>query len=251
MGDLQRLQQVGHQGKVQDQVFCGLLLNRHIQIFIIEFYDTRDAVHAVKTLNGRQHDRAYLAVRFLDDTTDWPTQPDTAPRAQSAGSSSTLGSAAYTPGIFPREQPAGSSRVAIGTDPFVLESSPFISSSPLPNASLARGRFPAPIHGCSLASPGVVSLNRGAAIDSFVKHGTPSHLIAMSRRMDEPGALMSIVNRCDISARSLQGQGLGSYHSVHNKQIVPEQNIVFPQRVAAGECQGAFLHTNVYGSARS
>ena len=64
----------------------------------------------------------------------------------------------------------------------------------------------------------------------YEQYDVPPHLLAMGRRMTEPGALRSMVSKDDIPARTRQGDGLGNYN-----QGIPEQNRVFPERILSGE----------------
>lgn len=60
---------------------------------------------------------------------------------------------------------------------------------------------------------------------------TPVHLMAMGRRLSEPGMLAGLARQADISARLRNGQGLGGIPRTPS-QAIPEQNRVFPERVA-------------------
>lgn len=70
---------------------------------------------------------------------------------------------------------------------------------------------------------------------------TPLHLTAMGRRLSEPGMIADLASRADISARARIGQGLGGVPRSPS-QAIPEQNRVFPERVFAGESDGAACH---------
>jgi len=215
-----------------------------LQRFVAEFFDTRDAITAVETLDGRVVGGASLSAKLLAHAVDSSAKPDGPALHYSTGASFTLGSAAYNPGSFLHAGAMGNAastsskdRHPIGDDPFLVDPS---QATPEPFATIPTGatsdttyRYKTP--------PGETSFQGMRHSDGpresggYAYHETPPHLTAMGRRMTEPGALQSIVNRCDISARSRQGHGLGSSYSPHDKQAIPEQNRVFPERIVSGE----------------
>ncbi|RXK40590.1 hypothetical protein M231_02045 [Tremella mesenterica] len=73
-----------------------------------------------------------------------------------------------------------------------------------------------------------------ASFPPYPERPLPSHLEAMSRRMSEPGTIAGIMNTMDISARSRLGQGLGRQWNPYDRQAIPEENRVFPERILSG-----------------
>lgn len=190
-------------------------------------------------------DRARLTARFL---ANWPSSTSSAsqmPHTQS-GPTFSLGSAAYTPGVFPRPIPLNGhsqqrdSRQTAGEDPFAAG---WGSNTPLVIPNNARVRYTStPSHSypetpdihpqSGLIAPGATY---HMSYYAQTQHDVPPHLVALNMRMTEPGALQGIVDRCDTSARSRQGQGLGINYPPFDKQAIPEHNRVFPERILSGE----------------
>ncbi|WVQ70183.1 uncharacterized protein L199_008408 [Kwoniella botswanensis] len=73
-------------------------------------------------------------------------------------------------------------------------------------------------------------------IKSLVQSGydTPAHLLALSRRLHEPGTVEGLINNADIEARARQGQGIGGHWNANDRKAIPAHNRVFPERILSG-----------------
>ncbi|WVF72272.1 hypothetical protein IAT40_007084 [Kwoniella sp. CBS 6097] len=230
IGELQRLDPVGHEGRV----------------FIAEFWDTRDAASAITLLNGQRAGQARLHVSCLYANNN-------APRS-SISPSHTLGSAAYTPGRFARSA-SGAISSAASSDVFGNTGSTTEGSSSsqlnAPASSIFRrvrseqdvfgSRTPSSIYSPSrhsIASSARYSSPRGwdrsSNIGSQSGRETSSQMLALSRRLDEPGTVQGLANSADIEARARQQQGLGGHWNLNDRKAIPTQNRVFPERILSG-----------------
>ncbi|CAD6577280.1 MAG: hypothetical protein TREMPRED_001898 [Tremellales sp. Tagirdzhanova-0007] len=206
VGDLQRLQPIGHQNN----------------IFVAEFYDTRDTARAIDLLDGIAVGETYLNVKYLDSV--HRSHPKSC-LSSNTYRSSTLGSSKYTPGIFPQSAWNHSASLhdndqADPNDPFVGGTSSLTAFSPtaanfLHDRSLRAPNYDFIIPTVEVSAPGISSSRNTAKRDSYNQHDGPPHLSPMSRRMMEPG--------------SRQGDGLGT-----TNQAIPEQNRIFPERILSG-----------------
>jgi hypothetical protein len=62
----------------------------------------------------------------------------------------------------------------------------------------------------------------------------PLQIEAFGRRSQDPAALQSLLNDMDISARVKQGQGLGRPDDPRDRQRIPVQNRIIPERLISG-----------------
>lgn len=137
------------------------------------------------------------------------------------------------------------SRLHVPAAPSVIAGDDLLSSD---SVSVSSGANRQPVDmwtamstGSSVATPDVFGTL--GTPTRFVKHlsapaslgaDLPLQLEAMSRRMTEPGAIASIMNTMDISARTRLGQGLGKQWNTYDRQAIPEENRVFPERIRVG-----------------
>ncbi|ORY33730.1 RNA recognition motif 2-domain-containing protein [Naematelia encephala] len=223
LGDVQRFQPIGHTGK----------------IFVVEFWDTRDASHAIDSLSQLSQGDFNISATYYDTQAVQRLSRKPSPPAQQAAGT-TLGSAAYRPDSFIRNFDRTTSlppqRPRVGWQVDDLFSTP---QPPQPAGQLHRDyqwsegelnheyAFGTPI----TANTGVSDGYEGGLASQF---RVPAHLTAMSRRITEPGALQGILDQVDISARAKRGQGIGGHWHPNDRQAIPERNRVFPERIVSG-----------------
>ncbi|KAK8869880.1 hypothetical protein IAR55_000448 [Kwoniella newhampshirensis] len=237
IGSLQRLAPVGHEGRT----------------FIAEYYDTRDSAQAIILLNGQRAHEALLHVAYL--------YPDssTANRMQtpSTPASYTLGSAAYNQGSlprgysgdrFPRAESTASSDVfswSYTTEGSSLSQLRTPTSSVFGRVKSENDVFgmpsPSSVHSSKRESappgtryPTPSSRGRYSIHSSHKNYETPPQMLALGRRLGEPGTVQGLINRADIAARARQRQGLGGHWNLNDRKAIPEQNRVFPERILSG-----------------
>ncbi|KAK4688224.1 hypothetical protein P7C73_g1882, partial [Tremellales sp. Uapishka_1] len=221
-GELQYIEMIGQDGR----------------IFKAQFYDTRHATEAVKKAHNSLYKSGARAKAYLQKPDVFGTVQNTNPgRLSYSRGGSTLGSAAYSHGglnisldgsssSFP--QPIGSGinnrRSVCSID------SSLPTATETPRSDLRRRTFPLQSsyrtdspHYLEPFGPGTY------------RHDAPPHLTSMARRMEigEGGAVESIVDRMDISARVRRGQGL-PYRNPYDRQAIPEENRVIPERITSG-----------------
>jgi hypothetical protein len=63
----------------------------------------------------------------------------------------------------------------------------------------------------------------------------PQHIEAFGRRAQDPAVLQGVLNSMDITARVRSGQGLGPAYDHRDRQRIPEENRVIPERIMSGE----------------
>ncbi|WWD15844.1 hypothetical protein CI109_100268 [Kwoniella shandongensis] len=236
IGPVQRVGPVGHDGRT----------------FIAEYYDSRDAAHAIKLLNGQKAVEAILHVGYLI-----PNRPhSSAVQGSAPAASFTLGSAAYTPGSLSRVYQDNRSRTdsTASSDVFGYSHSTEGSSTGqlrTPTSSVfGRVRSENDVFGAR--SPSSVYSNNWAPVPPNTRYPTPqtsdrasihsshhdydapSHMLALGRRLGEPGTVQGLMNRADIAARARQRQGLGGHWNLNDRKAIPEQNRVFPERILSG-----------------
>ncbi|WWD01495.1 hypothetical protein V866_008439 [Kwoniella sp. B9012] len=229
-GELQRLDEIGHTGR------C----------FIAEYFDTRHAAQAVSLLDGQKAQQALISVSYLHSTAN--------PALATANSSKyTLGSAAYFPG---RLGPGGSSTRSqsdsiassdvFGYTTSTEASSPIHTPRTAPfsrissDSDVFNSRKPSSIystasqsrHTSAYSTP--QSWTRTSAVGSQSGYDTPAHLLALSRRLHEPGTVEGLINNADIEARARQGQGIGGHWNANDRKAIPAHNRVFPERILSG-----------------
>lgn len=74
-------------------------------------------------------------------------------------------------------------------------------------------------------------------------HEAPPKVSPISRHLSDPGALQGMLNQMDHNARARRRQSVG--WSTPDRQAIPPENRVFPERIVAGECnivEGQFTH---------
>lgn len=198
---------------------------------------------------------ARLVVRYYGIDTTPIASSDTPVRRDIHGQGYTLGSAAYIGGNF-RSSPFLRSisvpehlqqNAPAGVDPFSpLRGMLGDTSSSLSNSSAVRVNYElkppsAPITPVFMKRSSAPVGTRYTGNDSLASpfaastgYDAPPHLVALERRMSEPGALQGIFNKMDISARARNGQGLGGHWNPLDRQAIPEENRVFPERILSG-----------------
>ncbi|KAK6902840.1 hypothetical protein I203_108100 [Kwoniella mangroviensis CBS 8507] len=229
-GELQRLDEFGHTGR------C----------FIAEYFDTRHAAQAISLLDGQKAQQALISVSYLHSTAN--------PALATANSSKyTLGSVAYFPG---RIGPAGSSTRSqsdsiAGSDVFgyttsTEASSPIHTPRTAPfsrissDSDVFNSRKPSSIYSTASQSRNTSgystpqSWTRTSTVGSQSGYDTPAHLLALSRRLHEPGTVEGLINNADIEARARQGQGIGGHWNANDRKAIPAHNRVFPERILSG-----------------
>ncbi|WVQ78027.1 hypothetical protein IAT38_000108 [Cryptococcus sp. DSM 104549] len=235
IGAVQRLDPVGHDGRT----------------FIAEFFDTRDAAQAIALLDGQTAGQALLHVNYLSSN---PFASAVPTLARTASGGLTLGSAAYVPGALgrttshtPRPESTSSSDLfgysystGVSASSHSNLHTPSTSSygrlrtddvfSNRPPTSLQAERESADSARYHSPASGPWTPDAG----SPAEYETPPHILALSRRLSEPGTVQGLVNRADIAARARQRQGLGGHWNVNDRKAIPEQNRVFPERIMSG-----------------
>nr|XP_019042789.1 hypothetical protein I302_08496 [Kwoniella bestiolae CBS 10118]OCF21719.1 hypothetical protein I302_08496 [Kwoniella bestiolae CBS 10118] len=230
-GELQRLDEVGNTGR------C----------FIAEYFDTRHATAAIESLNGQKAQQALISVSYLNPNLGQPSAPATL-------SNYTLGTAAYFPGRLgqSRASSRGQTTSIASSDVFGYTTSTE-ASSPLHTprtAPFSRVRSESDVFDsrksssiystasqsrqASGYSTPQKSWARNSAVESHSGYETPPHLLALSRRLHEPGTVEGLVNNADIEARARQGQGLGGHWNLNDRKAIPAHNRVFPERILTG-----------------
>ncbi|OCF35437.1 hypothetical protein I316_02989 [Kwoniella heveanensis BCC8398] len=231
IGEVQRLDPVGHEGRV----------------FIAEFWDTRDAASAITLLNGQKAGHARLHVSYLYANTNGS-------RTTTGSSSYTLGSAAYILGGLPRNTSrAGSSAASseiFGYTGSTTEGSMSSQLNTPASSNFRRIRSEQDVFGprtpSSIYSPDRRSAasstryssphgrHKASTIGSQSEYETSSHMLALRRRLDEPGTVQGLANNADIEARARQQQGLGGHWNLGDRKMIPAHNRVFPERILSG-----------------
>ncbi|WVR05109.1 hypothetical protein IAU60_002121 [Kwoniella sp. DSM 27419] len=228
IGDLQRLDPVGHQGRV----------------FIAEFCDTRAASQAIILLNGQKAGEARLHLNYLYDASGVVHGPS---------ETYTLGSAAYKRDSFQRGPTSRARTSSTASDLFGYSTSNVGTNSTqlqTPTTSVS-GRLQAePDLFSPSSASSAYSINRlsmasipsqpsgiwetASKSDWHADHDAPARLLALRRRLDEPGTIQGLANNADIEARARQNQGLGGHWNVHDRKAIPAHNRVFPERILSG-----------------
>ncbi|WVQ98656.1 hypothetical protein IAU59_005787 [Kwoniella sp. CBS 9459] len=230
IGEVQRLNSVGHEGRV----------------FIAEFWDTRDAASAITLLNGQKAGYARLHVSYLYATANYPTAH--------SSSGFTLASAAYTPGALAgnisRDNLSTASSDVFGHTGSTTEGGLFSQLNTPASSIFRRVRSEQDVFGSrppsSVFSPNRQSMassnrysspsswDRNSIVGSQSGYETSSQMLALSRRLDEPGTVEGLANSADIEARARQQQGLGGHWSLNDRKAIPAHNRVFPERILSG-----------------
>nr|XP_019013455.1 uncharacterized protein I206_01522 [Kwoniella pini CBS 10737]OCF52236.1 hypothetical protein I206_01522 [Kwoniella pini CBS 10737] len=224
-GPLKRLDPVGHEGR----------------LFLAEFYDTRDATKAIEALDGQMADKALISVSHIQPNT-------TVPQTTASNSRYTLGSAAYVPGKLGQRSSAAFSQVSSPTssDVFGYDTSTDSASTPLQTPRMsAFGRVrsdgdvfsprkPSSIYSSASQSRHASGYSTPLSWDRASGYETPNHMLALGRRLHEPGTVQGLINNADIEARARQGQGLGGHFNANDRKAIPAQNRVFPERILSG-----------------
>ena len=195
------------------------------QTYKAEYYDTRMAAKAILQLNGVAAAGGKLKVLYDLSSPESPY---------------TLGSAAYRPVYFgssanqtSQRSPTASTDVDVfgPTQRHGFERSMSLAQlqphTPVTQTSVFRKHMSQP----QLMSSSPLDREQ----DPYGKYSlpvsaVPNHLTAMGRRLSEPGTLAGLASQADISARLMNGQGIGGIPRSPS-QAIPEQNRVFPDRV--------------------
>lgn len=203
------------------------------QAYKAEFFDTRMAAKAIQRLNGVPAAGGKLKVLYDIAASETPY---------------TLGSAAYRPSLL-ASPTAGSSqrsptevsdadvfgpitRYTVQRPISEAQQQPYTPATP---TSTFRKHHSQPLTSSPMAQQ--EDTYRGQSLPT-----TPLHLMAMGRRFSEPGMLAGLASQADISARVRIGQGLGGVPRSPS-QAIPEQNRVFPERVAKRQSSTLYSHT--------
>ncbi|WWC61201.1 uncharacterized protein I303_103781 [Kwoniella dejecticola CBS 10117] len=224
-GPLKRLDAIGHEGRM----------------FILEYFDTRDATKAIAALDGQTADKALISVSYVRQN-NWlhPTA--------TTGSSYTLGSASYAPGKLgpSRSSDFRHSGSTASSDVFGPTTSIDSASTPLhtPRTSafgrvrsdgeVFMSRKPSSIYSSASQSRNTSGYSTPLSWDRGSGYEAPQHMLALGRRLHEPGTIQGLINNADIEARARQGQGLGGHYNPHDKKAIPAPNRVFPERILSG-----------------
>jgi hypothetical protein len=226
------------------------------QRYVADFYDTRSATKAVKTLDGLQVGQALLVARLnLSDRSSYARMRETGP-VYSDTSEFTLGSAAYHPSSFRRRDsipsvnpltPDTSSYSAYNLDPFLSTSQGSQASQDRPPIAPCTIQYPIWSPPRQKLAPTSTfmkhrSLPASARYDTFERNhdgnrqydDLSSELVGMERRMSEPGGLRGLHDRMDTRVRARAGQGLGGPWIPNDRKRIPEENRVFPDRILSG-----------------
>jgi len=221
------------------------------QKYIVDFYDSRTAASVVQSLDGYTPDgAAHIEVRFCSADAE-PLVRKRNPRSGTQHTAYTLGSAAYQGGIHPRDVERRSSlngnssagwtdsRADTRYSPGTWRSGAWTSQSqsaypvhgsPYSSRSMARSSsYSGSLH----TSTGSSSLY-GSGWQEQYPDSLPPQIEAFGRRAQDPDALQSLLNDMDISARVRIGQGLGRPDDPGDRQRIPVQNRIIPERIISG-----------------
>ena len=115
--------------------------------------------------------------------------------------------------------------------------------SPYTTSEAIYGRLPRGTQDASArSSPHIphwvhqVKVTPGVAASKIQEQSPPSHIEAFGRRARDPAVLQGVLNSIDITARVRSGQGLGPTYDPRDRQRIPEENRVIPERIISGQC---------------
>ncbi|WWC90114.1 uncharacterized protein L201_005047 [Kwoniella dendrophila CBS 6074] len=227
-GNLQRFEAIGHEGR----------------LFIAEFFDTRNAATAIQALDSQKAGQALISVSYVQPNIETSS-------CFSTSTKYTLRSAAYAPGKLGVNDPTYRRQLdsTDSSDVFGYPASAGASNSSslhTPKSSTFNrirsdqdvfgSRKPSSLYSTASQSGYSTprSWDRASMIGSQTGYETPAQLLALGRRLHEPGTVQGLINNADIEARARQGQGLGGHWNNNDRKAIPAQNRVFPERILSG-----------------
>lgn len=208
--------------------------------FSAEYYDTRRAADAIRVLNNQPIEDGSLSVRYASEDPFLSEPLGGTPRLYQPPLSYTLPSAAYPDHARKSSYPA-LSRLGDRPSLFVPSepSSPSVRHSVSGNFERLRVQIDPhrkPNDGGWGAASEAFAQHEAYRTAAEVAHRTPT--TTADRRLSEPGGVQGLVSQMEANARARQqrqGHPWSGVGGQNERQAIPPENRVYPERVLAGE----------------